>query len=76
MTRPRKKDITPAEPTVLIEGRPAATSGHSPGDDGAVISGEPTVLAAGRPAATISDQSNVTGRPTVLIKGHPAAGDG
>jgi uncharacterized Zn-binding protein involved in type VI secretion len=65
-------NITPAEPTVLIESQPAAISGSSAENDRSVILGEPTVLIGGRPAATLDSQNSVSGKPTVLIGDQPA----
>jgi uncharacterized Zn-binding protein involved in type VI secretion len=69
----------PVEPTVLIEGQPAAIAGGATDDNNtAMISGEPSVLIAGQPAATLHDQATgehrcVSGKPTVLIAGRPVA---
>jgi len=71
----------PVEPTVLIEGQPAAIAGPSvDGDSPATPSGEPTVLMAGHPAAildgpTAGEHRPVSGMPTVLVAGRPAADD-
>ena len=68
MTKVKKTPVTPAEPTVLMEGQPAVI---------AVREGEPTVLIAGRPAASWDATSTqehppLSGKPTVLVAGHPA----
>ena len=64
--------IPPGEPTVLIEGLPAARMGDSCGVD-AVAMGSTTVMIGGMGAARIADPSAAggvilpPGAPTVLI---------
>jgi len=73
MTQKRKSVVRPAEPSVLVEGQPAAIVGRSTDSVLTPISGEPTVLIAGQPAASLDAVTlDRHGSPTVLIAGHPA----
>lgn len=72
----------PGNPTVLIEGRPAAAAGDlhtctmpppaGPHPPGPIVTGSTTVLIGGRPAARVTDRAAcgaeiLQGAPTVRI---------
>ena len=67
--------VGPGEPTVLIEGLPAATAGDSAicaGPPDAIVNGSATVMVGGRPAARVGDTtahggSILAGAATVMI---------
>ena len=69
----------PGNPTVLIEGKPAAAVGDlhvctmpplaGPHPPGPILMGSPTVLIGGRPAARLSD---VTACGATIIQGAPS----
>ena len=73
--------VTSGNPTVLINGRPAATLGDmhvcpmcSPGPHvgGPVMVGAPTVLIGGRPAARVGDACTCQApSPDVIVQGSP-----
>lgn len=74
MSQKKNRVTISGEPTVLVEGQPAASQGNVP-PDGKIPSGEPTVLVGGRPAVTLG-KTGTSGRPSILLKGRPAMGMG
>jgi len=78
MSRPRGDVIVTGEPTVLIDGMPAAKMGDVTARGDVITSGELTMLIGGRPAARLGDATAqggiiITRGGTVLIGSEAAA---